>query len=200
MTPPSSSRMARPGGNAAQCPSPQRTFCTVSCGRDAKRTGRIPAWRARSAFRPARLPDLTAANVAAARTKVPTAVPHEAQSVPTITRGLDSSPFDHPHLLLIVVRTRGRRKFVEPVDLLGAQLDPVRGYVLLDPGHALRAGNRSDVVALGQEPGQRNLTRRRSELRGDSFDLFDETLVALEVLPHEARIGLAEVTVVQLVQ
>src|SRR5271168_3646719 len=130
MMPSSSSRMARPGASALKCPSPHRTFCTVSFARDAKRTGRIPACNARSAFRPARLPDLTAANVAAARTKVPTAVPHEAQSVPTITWALDSSPFDHPHLLLIVVPARGRRKFVEPVDLLGAQLDPVRGHVL----------------------------------------------------------------------
>src|ERR1700691_2354468 len=110
--------MARPGGSAAQWPSPHRTFCSVSCGRDAKRTGRCPAWRARSAFRPARLPDRTAANVAAARTKVPPAVPHEAQSVPTIMPAPSSSPFDHPHLLLVVVLTRGRRELVEPVDLL----------------------------------------------------------------------------------
>src|SRR5277367_1771905 len=117
MTPPSSSKMARPGGNAVQWPSPHRTFCTVSCGRDAKRTGRIPAWSARSAFRPARLPDLTEANVAAARTRVPTAVPHDAQSVPRITR-VSSSPFDHPHLLFIVVLACGLRELVEPVDLL----------------------------------------------------------------------------------
>src|SRR5580658_779597 len=200
MTPPSSSRMARPGSSAAQCPSPHRTFCTVSCGRDAKRTGRIPAWRARSAFRPARLPERTAANVAAARTKVPTAVPHEALSVPTITQALQSSPFDHPHLLLIVVRTRGWREFVEPVDLRSAQLDSVRSHVLLDPGLAFRAGNRGDVVALGQEPGQSNLTRRHAELSGYGFDLVDEALIALEVLAHEAWIGLAEVAVVKLVQ
>ena len=61
-------------------------------------------------------------------------------------------------------------------------------------------GNRSDVVALGQEPGQSDLTRRRAELGGDGLDLVDEALVALEVLAHEAWIGLAEVAVVQLVQ
>src|ERR1700691_3296004 len=133
--------MARPGGSAAQWPSPHRTFCSVSCGRDAKRTGRCPAWRARSAFRPARLTDRTAANVAAARTKGPTAAPHEAQSVPTITRALRPSPFDHPHLLLVVVLTGGRREFVESVDLLRAQINPVRGHVLLDARHPLRAGN-----------------------------------------------------------
>src|SRR5271168_3305058 len=125
MMPSSSSRMARPGASALKCPSPHRTFCTVSFARDAKRTGRIPACKARSAFRPARLPDLTAAKVANARTKVPTAVPHEAQSVPTITRVFQPSPFDHPHLLLIVVLTRSRREFVEPVDLRRGQLDSV---------------------------------------------------------------------------
>src|SRR5271156_4341861 len=131
MMPSSSSRMARPGGSAFQCPSPHRTFWTVSFARDAKRTGRIPACRARSAFRPARLPDLTAAKVAAARTNVPTAVPQEAQSVPTITRSLRSLPFDHPHLLFIVVLACGRRKLVEPADLCRAQLDAVRADVLL---------------------------------------------------------------------
>src|ERR1700691_5188174 len=170
--PSSSSRMARPGGSAFQCPSPQRTFCTVSFARDAKRTGRIPACKARSAFRPARLPDLTAAKVAIARTKVPTAVPHEAQSVPTITRALRSLPFDHPHLLLIVVRTCGRRKLVEPLDLFSAQLDAVRADVFLDPGHVFGAGNRSDVVALRQQPRQGHLPRRGAEFGSDGHDLI----------------------------
>src|SRR5580698_641944 len=134
MTPPSSSKMARPGGKAVQWPSPHRTFCTVSCGRDAKRTGRWPAWSARSAFRPARLPDRTEANVAAAKTNVPTAVPHEAQSMVAIMgrprrSNRSESPLDHLHLLLVVVLSGGGGKLVQPVDLLGTERNLVRSDV-----------------------------------------------------------------------
>src|ERR1700722_16193436 len=183
MTPPSSSKMARPGGKAVQWPSPQRTFCTVSCGRDAKRTGRWPAWSARSALRPARLPDRTAANVAAARTNVPTAVPHEAQSMVPVTGAFDArrgsgSPFDHSHLLLVVVLAGGRGKLVQSVDLLGTEGDTVRTDVLFDPRHALRARNRNDVVTFCEKPGQRDLTRRGTDLGRDGLHFVDEPLVA----------------------
>ena len=76
---PPRSKMARPGGSAAQWPSPHRTFCTLSAA-GAKRTGRIQPGGGTCGVPPARFPDLTAARVASARTKVPTAVPDEAQS------------------------------------------------------------------------------------------------------------------------
>lgn len=101
--------------------------------------------RARSAFRPERLPDRTEANVATAKTNVPTAVPQEAQAMVPIT---PASPFDHLHLLLVVVFAGSRGKLVESVDLLRTELDRVRTDILLHPGHVLGAGNRRDVVPL----------------------------------------------------
>jgi hypothetical protein len=53
----------------------------------------------------------------------------------------------------------GRGDVVEPLDLLGAQLDAVGGGVLLDAGDALGAGDRGDVVALCEQPGQCDLRR-----------------------------------------
>jgi hypothetical protein len=44
----------------------------------------------------------------------------------------------------------GWREVVEPFDLFGAQLDGVGGDVLLDASDPLGAGDRGDVVALGE--------------------------------------------------
>jgi len=46
----------------------------------------------------------------------------------------------------------GRGEVVQPFDLRGAQLDAVGGGVLLDPSDPLGAGDRSDVVALREQP------------------------------------------------
>src|SRR6266545_149537 len=54
---------------------------------------------------------------------------------------------------------QGRGEVVEPFDLLGAELDGVGGGVLLDAGHPLGAGDRGDVVALGEQPGKGGLCR-----------------------------------------
>jgi hypothetical protein len=84
---------------------------------------------------------------------------------------------------------------VELVDLLGGQLDAVGGDVLLDPGDALGAGDGSDVVALGQQPGQGDLRRGGAGLGRDGLDLVGDSQVALEVRAGEARVGLAPVVV-----
>ena len=42
----------------------------------------------------------------------------------------------------------GRSELVQPLDLLGAQLEVGGGGVLLDAGDTLGAGDRGDVVAL----------------------------------------------------
>ena len=86
-------------------------------------------------------------------------------------------------------------RLFEPFDLLGAQLDAVGGGVLLDAGDPLGAGDRGDVVALGEQPGQRDLRRCGAGLGGDGLDLVDDAQVALEVLAGEARVGLAPVVV-----
>ena len=93
---------------------------------------------------------------------------------------------------------RGRREFVQPFDLLGAQLDAVRGCVLLDPGDPLGAGNRGDAVALCEQPGQSDLCRCRTSFGGNGLDLGDDAQVALEVLASEARVGLAPIVVGEL--
>src|SRR6266567_4574167 len=62
---------------------------------------------------------------------------------------------------------------------------------------AVDGGHARFTVALaggrGEQPGQRDLRRRRAGLGGDSLDLIDDTQIALEVLPDEAGIGLAPV-------
>ena len=108
------------------------------------------------------------------------------------------SAVDDGHVPFVVALTGGRREVVQPFDLLGAQLDAVRGGVLLDAGHPLGAGNRSDVVALREQPGQRDLGRRCSHLSGNGSNLVDDAQIALEVLAGEARVGLAPVVIGEL--
>ena len=92
----------------------------------------------------------------------------------------------------------GRRQVVQPLDLLGAQLDVVGGRVLLDAGDPLGAGNRGDVVSLREKPGQGDLCRSCARLGCNGSDLVDDAQVALEVLAGEARVGLAPVVVGEL--
>src|SRR5207248_8301124 len=49
------------------------------------------------------------------------------------------------------------------------------------------AGDRRDVVAPGQQPGQSYLRRRGADLDGDRFDLVGDPQVVLEVRAGEAR-------------
>jgi len=71
-----------------------------------------------------------------------------------------------------VVFARGGAKCVESVDLAGTEFDRVRADVLLHPGYVLGAGDRRDVGPFRQQPGQRDLTGCRAELRRDGFDLL----------------------------
>lgn len=85
------------------------------------------------------------------------------------------SAVNEGHVAFVVPLARGRREMVQPFDLFSAQLDAVRGGVLLDASDPLRAGNRRDVVALRKQPGQSDLCRCGSHLRGDGLDLVDDT-------------------------
>ena len=60
------------------------------------------------------------------------------------------SAVDSGHVALVVAFPGGGSEVVEPFDLFGAQLDGVGGGVLLDAGDPLCAGDRGDVVALGE--------------------------------------------------
>src|SRR3989442_1927816 len=90
-----------------------------------------------------------------------------------------SSAVNDGHVPFVMALTGGRREVVQPFDLLGAQLDAVGGGVLLDAGNPLGAGNRSDVVALREQPGQRDLCRCCSDLLGNGSNLVDDAEIAL---------------------
>ena len=51
--------------------------------------------------------------------------------------------------------------------LVGGELDAVGGGVLLDAGDSAGAGDRGDVVAAGQQPGERGLCGGGADLGAD---------------------------------
>lgn len=67
--------------------------------------------------------------------------------------------------------TSGGREIVQPFDLLGAQLDAVGGCILLNTGDPLGAGNRGDVIALREQPGDSDLRRCCADLGCYASDL-----------------------------
>jgi hypothetical protein len=64
------------------------------------------------------------------------------------------SAVDGGHARFVVAFAGGGREVVEPFDLAAGEFDAVGGGVLLDAGDAPGAGDRGDVVAVGEEPGQ----------------------------------------------
>jgi len=89
----------------------------------------------------------------------------------------------------------GWGEVVQPGELGGGELEAVGGGVLLDAVDAAGAGDRGDVVALGEQPGQGDLGRGCPDFGGDGSDLLDNAEVPLEVLPEEPRVVLAPVVV-----
>jgi hypothetical protein len=89
----------------------------------------------------------------------------------------------------------GGLEVVEPVQLVGCQLDGVRRGVLLDQGDATSAGDRSDVLATGQQPRQRGLRGGGAVLGSDRLHLVGDREVAGEVVAGESGVGLAPVVV-----
>jgi hypothetical protein len=63
--------------------------------------------------------------------------------------------------------------------VLGRQLHVGRRHVLLQASHLRRTGDGDDPGLLRQEPGERDLRRRRLLLRGDRAEALDERLVRL---------------------
>ena len=108
------------------------------------------------------------------------------------------SAVDDGHIPFVVAHASGRHEVVQPFDLRSAQLDAVGGGVLLDAGDPFGAGNRGNVVTLREQPGQSDLCRCGSHLRGNGLDLVNDAQIALEVLASEARVGLAPVVVGEL--
>jgi hypothetical protein len=71
---------------------------------------------------------------------------------------------------------------------MGTNLDRVGRHVLLDTIYAPRSGNRRNIVAASEDPGERGLCRGRPDLGADRFHLIDDRQVALEVLADEPRL------------
>ena len=99
------------------------------------------------------------------------------------------SAVDCCHVPFVLALAGGRGKVVQPFDLRRSQLDAVGRSVFLDAGHSLGASNRSDVIALCEEPGQSDLSRCCTHLGGTGLDLADNAQVAPEVLAGEAGVG-----------
>ena len=105
------------------------------------------------------------------------------------------SAVDDGHVRFVVAPAGGWRQVAEPLELVATELDSVGGGVFLDAGDPPGTGNRGDVVALGEQPGQRDLRRCGAGLGGDGLNLVDDGQVVLEVLAGEAGVGLAPVVV-----
>jgi hypothetical protein len=73
------------------------------------------------------------------------------------------------------------------------QLDLGGGDVLLEPVQLRRAGNRNDPRPLGEQPGDRDLRRRRVLAPGDLAREVDEGAVGPARIALEARILRVEV-------
>jgi hypothetical protein len=86
-----------------------------------------------------------------------------------------SSAIDDGHVSCVVARAGGRREVIQPFDLLGAQLDAVRGGVLFYAGNPLGAGigamsspcasSRASAIWAGVAPTSRATARTSSTMR-----------------------------------
>ena len=70
------------------------------------------------------------------------------------------SALDPGHVPFFVSLANRARQVVQPLDLRAVELEAVGRGVLLDAGDSLRAGDRRDVIALSEQPGQSNLRQR----------------------------------------
>src|ERR671930_2146723 len=91
----------------------------------------------------------------------------------------------HPLRGVAVTQALGQRRG-DLGEVLGGQLDVERADVLLETLDAPGAGDRDDVVALREHPGERELRWGHALRCGELLDLGDEVEVALEVLGLEA--------------
>jgi hypothetical protein len=83
------------------------------------------------------------------------------------------SVVDPGHVGFGVPLAGGWGQGVQPGVLSGGELEAVGGGVLLDAADAPGAGNRGDVVALGEQPGQGDLGRGCTNFGGDGSNLVD---------------------------
>jgi hypothetical protein len=92
------------------------------------------------------------------------------------------SRVDGGHVGFVVpLAGRGLQR-VESVELVGGEGDALGCGVLLDSCDAPGAGNRRDVLAAGEQPGQCGLGGGGAVLGADGGDLVDDGEVAAEVV------------------
>src|SRR3954454_6614238 len=106
---------------------------------------------------------------------------------------------DARHVRLVVALAQGRREVVQAVELGRAEFDAIGSGVFFDAGNPPGSGDGSDVGATGQQPRQRGLCRRGSDLGADGLHFVDDAQVALEVLAGEPRVALAPVVIGEVV-
>src|SRR5690606_3641398 len=90
-----------------------------------------------------------------------------AQPLAACRSGPEGLPVDHPDRRLRIARAGSDpdwRDSVQSIQILARQLDIERPDVLLQPIDAPRAGDRHDVLALCEDPGERQLRRRTALL------------------------------------
>src|SRR2546425_7069671 len=103
---------------------------------------------------------------------------------------------DALHLGLGIARARGGaggHRLVDPREILLREIDRQRLHVLLEIGAPLGPRDGEDVLALREEPGERELGRGGALLPRDLFDPAHETEIVLEIALLEARMLTASV-------
>src|SRR5690349_18128273 len=100
----------------------------------------------------------------------------------------------HSALVVALARRGARRQnLIEALEVGVGQLHVHRADILVEILDVLGAGDRNDVIALREHPGESELRGGAALLLGHRFDLADELDVLLEILALEARVVLAEV-------
>ena len=109
------------------------------------------------------------------------------------------SAVDDSHVSFVVVVAGGRREVVQPLDLLGAQLDASAAMFSSTRDTRLVPGIGAMSSPWARSQARATCAGVATDLGGDGLDLVDDAQVALEVFAGEARVGLAPVVVREVV-
>src|SRR5207248_1070202 len=120
--------------------------------------------------------------------------PHRPGTTSGARSGSTESAVDFGHLPFAVSRARRRRQGSLELRQIGRGEHHIRGgHVLLEVFAPLRPRNRRDVLAPAQEPGERDLTRRRAFSLRHVLHRGCDAHVRFEVRALEPRVVPAEV-------
>jgi hypothetical protein len=99
--------------------------------------------------------------------------------------------------LVLAGGSAGREDALEQCDLVRSQPERDGSRVLLDPSRPGRAWDRHDVLSFVEEPGERDLSRRRFVLGRDLGEPVDEQQVSPQVRRGEGAQVAPKVALVQ---